>query len=82
MGKIYVKTIVLVFVFAVLLAARLGLLIVQLPIPASILNFLLLLISVAVFINEKLTKGEKWLRIHYVLLGISILFISYVCFML
>jgi len=82
MAKIYVKTIILMALFTTLLLARLGLLIIQLPIPVAISNFLLAIIPLAIIINEKLTKGERWEEIHYILLVICILFFAILFFKL
>jgi len=68
MAKIYVKTIFLVVVCVCLLLARLGLLNLPVYISAFCLDFLIGIIIVAVLINEKLTRGERWTRSHYLLL--------------
>ncbi len=68
MAKIYFKTIGLTVFLIFFLFARLGLLSFHLPIPDSVSNFLLATLLTAIVINEKLTRGEKWLHIHYLLL--------------
>lgn len=74
MAKIYVKTILLVVVFVVLLLARLGLLCVNVltcPEVTWMADWFLTVVLAAIVINEKFTKGEKWKQRHVLLLLFS-----------
>lgn len=68
MAKFYIKTVVSTIIVACLVLFRLRLLIYEFPIPDFLSNFLILFLITVIIINEKLTKGEKWIWLHYILL--------------
>jgi len=74
MAKIYVKTILLTSTLIFLLLLRLGLLTFDLSIPLPLSDFLCITILASIIINEKLTKGEHWSRLHYLMLLIIMVF--------
>jgi hypothetical protein len=76
MAKIYVKTVLLTSLLVFLLMLRFRLLKFSLAIPLPLSDFLCLTILAAIVINEKLTRGERWTYIHYLLLLIAMMFVS------
>lgn len=49
-------------------------------IPSSVSNFLLATFLTAIIINEKLTRGEKWFRLHYAVLLLAMFVYAIVFF--
>lgn len=74
MAKIYIKTITLTSFFVILLFMRLGLFAFSVPVPVQLSNFLLFIVLVAIIINEKLTRAERWKRWHFMLLFLVAIF--------
>jgi hypothetical protein len=60
MAKIYVKTIVLVVFLVIMALLRLHLLIYVFPLPDVVLDTFICTVIVAIIINEKFTRGERW----------------------
>lgn len=78
MAKIYIKTIFLTASLIFLVLLRFGFLTFDLHIPLPLADFLCLIIFASIIINEKLTKGERWTRFHYLLLLIVAVFVGVV----
>jgi hypothetical protein len=60
MAKIYVKTIFLVVFLVIMVLLRLHLLIYVFPLPDVVSDTFIGTIIVAIIINEKFTRGERW----------------------
>lgn len=82
MPKIYAKTILLAVFVTVLTLLRLNLLRFSLFVPGYVLDILMMSSIVAIIINEKLTRGERWHKAHYALLLIVFILILWLRLML
>jgi hypothetical protein len=68
MPKIYVKTIVLVAFAVFMVFLRMKLLVFSVPLPPKIFDVVIGASVIAIVINEKLTRSERWKVKHYLLL--------------
>jgi len=80
MPKIYVKTIVLVTIVVLLTCLRLELLKLSFPIPPFVYDVFIGGGIVAIIVNEKFTKGERWTTWHYIFVLLAMMWIFYVRF--